>query len=229
MRYHIITIFPEIFESFVTTSLLAKAREKQLLEFFFINPRDFCEDKQRQVDDQIYGWWAGLLMKAPPIIAALQAIVSGLKKNAQVAFLFPSPSLTYFDQSIAHTLTDTYTDIVFLCGRYEGIDHRVELWCQQQFGQHFYKVSLGKFVTLGGEVPVMVMIEAISRLLPWVIKEESSRQDESYRPELGGENIEYPQYTRPEVVEGMGVPEVLLSGHHAQIDTWRRQNQQHCN
>jgi tRNA (guanine37-N1)-methyltransferase len=90
-------------------------------------------------------------------------------------------------------------------------------------------VSLGKFVTLGGEVPVMVMIEAISRLLPWVIKEESSRQDESYRPELGGENIEYPQYTRPEVVEGMYVPEVLLSGHHAQIDTWRRQNQQHCN
>ncbi len=226
MHFHIITIFPEIFDSFVTTSLLAKAHEKQLIDFLFINPRDFCTDKQRQVDDQIYGWWAGLLMKAPPIIAALQSIVSWLQEHMKLAVVFPSPSSVYFDQSVAHTLTDEYTDIVFVCGRYEGIDHRVELWCQQQFGQHFYKISLGKFVTLGGEIPAMLMIETISRLIPWVIKEEVRRQDESYRPELGGENIEYPQYTRPELVEGMPVPEVLLSGHHAQIDSWRRQNQQ---
>lgn len=223
MRYHIITIFPEIFDSFIDTSLLAKAREKQLIDFFFINPRDFCTDRQRQIDDQIYGGGAWLLMKAPPIIAAIQAVRTWLDDSARMGVVLPSPSSTYFDQELTHTLTDSYTDLVFVCGRYEWIDHRVELWCQQEFGQHFYKVSLGKFVTLGGEVPSMVMIEAISRLIPWVIKEQISRQDESYRPEQGGENIEYPQYTRPEEVEGMRVPDILLSGHHAQIAARRRQ------
>lgn len=228
MRYYIITLFPEIFNSFLDTSLLAKAREKKLIDFFFINPRDFCTDKQRQVDDQIYGGGAWLLMKAPPIIVAIQTVVAGLHASAQIAVVFPSPSSMYFDQELTHTLTDTYTDLIFLCGRYEWIDYRVELWCQEVFGQHFYKVSLGKFVTLGGEIPTMVMIEAISRLIPWVIKEQISRQDESYRPELGGENIEYPQYTRPEEVECMRVPEILLSGHHAHIAARRRQQQQWC-
>ena len=226
MRYHIITIFPEIFDSFVATSLLAKAREKQLIDFSFITPRDFCTDKQRQVDDQIYGWGVWLLMKAPPIISAIQSVVASLWKDAKLAVIFPSPSLHYFDQWVAHTLTDTYTDIILLCGRYEWIDHRVELWCQKQFGQDFFKVSLGKFVTLWWEVPSMLIIETISRLIPGVIKEEESRQDESYRPDLGGENIEYPQYTRPEEVEWMSVPAVLLSGHHAEIAKRKTSHQQ---
>jgi tRNA (guanine37-N1)-methyltransferase len=148
MRYHIISIFPEIFDSFVSTSLLAKAREKSLIAFSFTNPRDFCTDKQRQVDDQIYGGGAGLLMKAPPIIAAIQSILSELEEHRQVAVVFPSPSPISFDQSTAHQLTEKYTDLIFICGRYEGIDHRVELWCQEQFGVNFYKLSLGKFVTL---------------------------------------------------------------------------------
>lgn len=222
MRYHIITIFPEIFDSFVSTSLLAKARDKGLIDFFFINPRDFCTDKQRQVDDQIYGWGAGLLMKAQPVIDAIQSVMHQVTPSS-CSLVLPEPSECCFEQSHAHIWTEKYTDIIFVCGRYEGIDHRVELWGKQVFWQDFYKLSLGKFVTLGGETPAMLMIEATARLLPWVINDECSRQDESYRPESGWTNIEYPQYTRPELVEGMSVPKVLLSGHHAEIQERRRQ------
>lgn len=221
MRYHIITLFPELFESFLTTSLLAKAREKGLIEFIFVNPRDFCIDKQRQVDDEIYGWWAGLLIKAQPVIDALKQVMQ-VVDPAHCAVIMPEPSEHLFCQRDAHEWTKKYTDIVFICWRYEGIDHRVEMRCWQVFWEDFYKVSLGQFVTLGGEVPSMMIIEATARLLPWVINDAVSRQDESYRPELWWTNIEYPQYTRPEVVEWMRVPEVLLSGHHKKIDEWRQ-------
>ena len=238
MHYHLITIFPEIFESFLATSLLAKAREKQLIDFSFTNPRDFCTDKQRQVDDQIYGGGAGLLMKAQPLIDAIREVESRIQnsesrkidnkkkqeqtKTRNIKILLLEPSLTVFDQQMAHTLTDEYTDLVLICGRYEGIDHRVELRCRQQFGDNFSTISLGQWVTLGGEAPAMCVIEATARLLDGVIKEPISRQDESYRPEDGGALIEYPQYTRPEEVEGMRVPDILLSGHHAQIEQRRR-------
>lgn len=222
MRYHIVTIFPEIFDSFISTSLLAKARENGLIDFLFVNPRDFSVDKQRQVDDQIYGWGAGLLMKAQPVIDALQSIMKQVAP-ASCACVLPSPSRQYFEQAHAHVWTEKYTDIIFVCGRYEGIDHRVELWSRQVFGQDFYRLSLGRFVTLGGEIPTMLMIEATARLLPWVINDATSRQDESYRPEQWWMNIEYPQYTRPEVVEWIRVPEVLLSGHHAEIQKRRMQ------
>jgi tRNA (guanine37-N1)-methyltransferase len=217
MRYHIITIFPELFETFLTTSLLAKAREKRLIDFVFINPRDFCTDKQRQVDDEIYWWWVGLLIKAQPVIDALKSVMHTLNP-VSYAVVMPAPSTDYFWQQNAHQWTEKYTDLIFVCGRYEWIDHRVDLWCKQTFWDNFYKVSLGQFVTLGGEVPSMMIIEATARLLPWVINDQLSRQDESYRPEKWGTNIEYPQYTRPEEVEWMRVPEVLLSGHHANID-----------
>lgn len=221
MRYHIITIFPELFDSFLATSLLAKALDKWLLDFSFINPRDFCLDKQRQVDDTLYWWWAGLLIKAQPIIDAIKSVMHTVNP-ASCAVIMPEPSEHIFCQNDAHKWTDKYTDIIFVCGRYEWIDHRVEMWCWQVFWHDFYKVSLGQFVTLGGEVPSMVMIETMSRLLPGVINDELSRKDESYRPEKWGNNIEYPHYTRPEVVEWMRVPEVLLSGHHKKIDEWRQ-------
>jgi tRNA (guanine37-N1)-methyltransferase len=217
MRYHIITLFPEIFASFVTTSLLAKACEKGFIEFIFINPRDFCTDKQRQVDDEIYWWWAGLLIKAQPVIDALKSVVNRIDR-ARCAVVMPAPSTDYFWQQDAHSWTEKYTDLIFVCGRYEWIDHRVDLWCEKTFGKDFYKVSLGQFVTLGGEVPSMMMIEATARLLPWVINDAISRQEESYRPEKWWTNVEYPQYTRPEILEWMRVPEVLLSWHHANID-----------
>lgn len=133
MRYHIITIFPELFDSFLSASLLAKGREKGLIDFFLCNPRSFCLDKHRQVDDQIYGGGVGLLLKAEPILAALEAVVSSLDQTARVAVVFPSPSTVYFDQKTAHNFVDTYSDIILLCGRYEGIDYRVVSWCQQRF------------------------------------------------------------------------------------------------
>lgn len=231
MRYHLVTLFPELFDSFVATSLLAKAREKKLIEFSLVNPRDFCLDKQRQVDDQIYGWWAWLLIKAQPVIDAIKFIVDQVAVKSSCGVVLLSPSRDYFDQAYAHRFVEKYTDIIFVCGRYEGIDHRVDLWCRSLFWDDFYKLSVGRFVTLGGEVPTMMMIETVARLLPWVINDETSRQDESYRPELGGNNIEYPQYTRPEEVEGMRVPDVLLSWHHAQIEERKMKHQKYskCN
>lgn len=217
MRYYILSLFPEMFDSFLRTSLISKAREKWLIDFVFVNPRNFCTDKQRQVDDEIYGWWTGLLMKAQPIIDAVKFVMQSVDP-ASCAVVMPEPSEHYFVQHDAHQWTEKYTDIILICGRYEGIDHRVELRCGQVFWQDFYKVSLGQFVTLGGEVPSMIIIEATARLLPWVINDEMSRQDESYRPEQWGSNIEYPQYTRPEIVEWMRVPEILLSGHHKKIE-----------
>lgn len=218
MRYHIISIFPELFNSFLETSLLAKAQEKWIIDFHLVNPRDFCTDKHKQIDDEPYGGGAGMLMKAQPIIDAIKSLQL---QAAGAKLLLLAPSRLEFTQQLAHEYCEVQ-DIVLICGRYEGIDHRVELRCQQEFGDSFSKISLGKFVTLGGEVPAMTIIEATARLIPGVIKEELSRQDESYRPEHWWENIEYPQYTRPESVEWFSVPEVLLSWHHAEIATWRR-------
>ena len=223
MRYHIVSIFPEIFSSFFATSLLAKAIEKWLIHVEYINPRDFCTDPHRQIDDKVYGWWVGLLMKAQPIIDAIKSIMHHVTPST-CALVLPEPSPTYFTQRVAQDRSKTYDDIIFVCGRYEWIDHRVELRWEQVFWQDFYKLSLGQFVTLGGEVPTMMMIEATTRLLPEVIHDEQSRQDESYRPECGEPLLEYPQYTRPEYVEWMRVPDVLLSGHHQHIEERKQQH-----
>ncbi len=238
MHYHLITIFPEVFTSFLSTSLLSKAQEKGILNFSITNPRDFCVDKQKQVDDEIYGGGAGMLMKAQPVIDAIKSLLEKIwathgddgrsldSKQNNFKIILLAPSKTVFDQNMAHLLAEECEHILFICGRYEWVDYRVEEWCRKEFGDRFEKVSLGKYVTLGGEVPAMSIIEATARLLPGVIKEEASRQDESYRPEQELKNIEYPQYTRPEVVEGIAVPEVLLGGNHAHIKAWREGNQE---
>ena len=133
------------------------------------------------------------------------------------------PSRHQFTQETAHSWADV-EQLIFICGRYEGIDARVEQRCRHSYGEEFSKVSLGQFITLGGELPAMTMTEAVARLLPGVIKEQASRQDESYQPSTNMKNLEYPQYTRPETVEGMTVPEILLSGHHHNIDQRRKEN-----
>lgn len=250
MKITCISIFPELFQTFITSSLIGKSVEKWILTFDLVNPRDFCLDKQKKVDDEIYGGGVGLLMKAEPVIKAIQNSKFKIQNDnitcrenglpfpkTKIILVWPSP--TTFNQQIAHDLSD-YDHLIFLCGRYEGIDHRVKLWCQNEFGEDFWfsqnqksgettfcEISLGQFVTLWGELPAMTMIEAITRLIPWVIKEEQSRQEESYRPEQNMQNIEYPQYTRPEVVEGMIVPEVLLSGHHKKIEQWKQDQTLH--
>lgn len=269
MNITYLSIFPELFDSFRSTTLISRAVNNKHIKFETINPRHFCDDRHRTVDDEIYGWGHGLLMKAPPIIESikhwikkhgldkatsnkpqaegkgqhtinkLQAVSSkqqgidndgeswSLKLEAwsQKSFhiIIPHPSQTVFNQSHAHTWSE-YSHLLFVCGRYEGIDERVRLWLQKYYPDHCIRVSLGQFVTLGGELPAMTMTESIVRLLPWVINTEQSRIDESYSIEHNLSNIEHPQYTRPEIVEGMQVPDILLSGHHKNIAQWKEEN-----
>ncbi|MCX6824508.1 MAG: tRNA (guanosine(37)-N1)-methyltransferase TrmD [candidate division SR1 bacterium] len=219
MHIHIVSIFPDIFKSFIETSLIKKAQEKKILTFTFTNPRIFCPGKHQQVDDTIYGGGAGLLMKAKPAIDAVESIIKKLKSKSFKVIL-PSPSKEVFTQKNAHTLS-TAKHIIFVCTRYEGIDYRFEQYMKKKYPKQFQKISLGHYITLGGEIPAMVMIEAITRLIPGVIKEEASRQDESYNIEQNMNNLEYPQYTKPDEVLGMKIPKILISGHHANIKARR--------
>ena len=236
MQIHIVSIFPDIFKSFIETSLIKKAQEKKILTFTFTNPRIFCPGKHQQVDDTIYWWGAGLLMKAQPAIDAVESIIKKFKKTKvpldkggkqkggfekDFQIILPSPSKEVFTQKTAHTLS-TAKHIIFVCTRYEGIDYRFEQYMKKKYKQQFQKISLWQFITLGGEIPAMTMIEAITRLIPWVIKEEASRQDESYSITQNMNNLEYPQYTKPEEVLGMKIPKILISGHHANIKARRK-------
>lgn len=226
MHFHIVSLFPEIYDSFLQTSLLKKAIDKGVLSFSFVNPRQFCLDKQQQVDDEIYGGGAGMLMKAKPIIESVESIIKNLEfwiSNSTWKVIYMSPSEKIFNQEIAYEYADGLKNIIFVCGRYEGIDFRFEQYMQEKYPAQFVKLSMGRFVTLGGELPSMVAIESIARLIPWVIKEEESHIQESYSPEQSMRNLEYPQYTRPEEIFWYKVPEVLLSGHHAEIEKWRKE------
>lgn len=224
MHIHIISIFPEIFDNFINTSLIKKAKEKKILTFDFINPRTFCPGKHQQVDDTIYGGGAGLLMKAQPAIEAVESIIKKIKTKAKKNFdvILLSPSKDFFTQKQAHTLSNS-DHVIFVCTRYEGIDYRFEQYMKKKYGKQFHKISIGQYITLWGEIPAMVMIEAITRLIPGVIKEEASRQEESYSVKDDMKNLEYPQYTHPDEVMGMKVPKVLLSWHHANIEKWRKE------
>jgi len=220
MHIHIVSLFPGIFTSFLQTSLVAKAQERDLLQFSLVNPRDFCADKHQQVDDTVYGGGAGMLIKAEPIIDAVNSIIDQIKSDSW-AVVFPSPSQTVFQQKYAHVLAK-YDHLIFVCGRYEGIDYRWEQYFQDKYPDQFFKLSLGQFITLWGETPTMVITEAITRLIPGVIKESGSREQESYSVKHGGNNIEAPNYTKPETVHGYSVPEVLLSGDQKKIGEWRK-------
>ncbi|MDR2415968.1 MAG: tRNA (guanosine(37)-N1)-methyltransferase TrmD [Candidatus Peribacteria bacterium] len=220
MQFYIISLFPEIFTSFLSTSLLQKAQAKNLITFHFINPRSYCRDKHQQIDDQVYGGGAGMLIKAQPLIDAVEAVITDLKtKHSQTSdfkILFPSPAPEIFTQKHAYSYSKNET-LIFVCGRYEGIDYRFEEYLTAKYPSAFQKISLGQFVLLGGEVATMTMIEAVSRLLPGVIKECESWQNESYALKSSMTNLEPPQYTRPETVYGYSVPEVLLTGNQKEI------------
>jgi len=222
MKIHIVSLFPDIFSNFLQTSLVSKAQEKDLLQFSLINPRSFCDDKHQQVDDTVYGGGAGMLIKAEPIIDAVHSVIDQISSDSW-AIVFPSPSQTVFQQKHAHVLAK-YDHIIFVCGRYEGIDYRWEQYFQDKYPEQFFKLSLGQFITLGGETPTMVMVEAITRLIPGVIKESWSREEESYSIKHGWSNIEAPNYTKPETVHGYTVPAVLLSGDQKKIGERREGN-----
>lgn len=211
MKIFLVSIFPEIFESFLQTSLIAKAQEKGILEFEIINPRNFCIDKHQQIDDEIYGGGKWMLLKAQPLIDTINHIVEQNQlQKSDFSILFPSPSQQVFNQKVAYGQSKKDV-LIFVCGRYEGIDARFEKYCMEHYPDQFKKLSLGQFILLGGELPSCVMIEAITRLIPWVIKEKQSRIDESYAIKDGMATLEAPNYTRPEEVYGMKVPEVLLT------------------
>ena len=211
MKIFLVSIFPEIFESFLQTSLIAKAQEKGILEFEIINPRNFCTDKHQQIDDEIYGGGKWMLLKAQPLIDTINYIVEQNQlQKSDFSILFPSPSQQVFNQKVAYGQSKKDA-LIFVCGRYEGIDARFEKYCMEHYPDQFKKLSLGQFILLGGELPSCVMIEAITRLIPWVIKEKQSRIDESYAIKDGMATLEAPNYTRPEEVYGMKVPEVLLN------------------
>lgn len=226
MKIFFISIFPEIFQNFLEVSLIKKAIDKKILEFETINPRQFCHDKHQKIDDEIYGWWAGMLMMAQPIIDSVESVIQKIKWDFQI--IFPSPSTEIRNQKYAHSYSKCQ-NIIFVCGRYEWIDYRFEQYCQNKYPNNFAKISLWKFVTLWWELPTMTMVESIVRLIPWVIQEENSWQDESYQIFQNMENLEYPQYTRPQEIEWFQVPQVLLNWNHKEIEKRRRENSNKIN
>ena len=208
MVVDVITIFPEMFEGPMSVSIIGSARERGLLELRTHDPRDHTCDRHRTTDDYPYGGGPGMVMKPEPLVAAINAARTAGPGSAPVAIL--TPSGRPFDQQQAHELSGL-DRLILVCGRYEGIDERV-------FAYADMTISIGDYVLTGGELPAMVVIDAVTRLLPGVLGDEASSADESFTDGL----LEYPQYTRPAEYEGMSVPNVLLSGHHAAIAAYRR-------
>ena len=194
----------------LNTSIIGRAINNELLTIEAVNIRDFAENKHNRVDDYTYGGGAGMLMQAGPVYGAYQSIVEKAHKKPRVIYL--SPQGQTFSQEMAEDFAKE-EELVFLCGHYEGIDERVLEEIVTDY------VSIGDYVLTGGELPAMVMIDAISRLLPGVLHNDASAEFESFQDNL----LEYPQYTRPEEWLGKKVPEVLLSGHHVNIEKWRRE------
>ncbi|MBQ8802714.1 MAG: tRNA (guanosine(37)-N1)-methyltransferase TrmD [Tyzzerella sp.] len=210
MNFHILTLFPEMVMDGLSTSIIGRAMSKELLTIEAVNIRDFAENKHNRVDDYTYGGGAGMLMQAGPVYGAYQSVLEKAKSKPRVIYL--SPQGQTFSQTMAEEFAKE-EELVFLCGHYEGIDERVLEEIVTDY------VSIGDYVLTGGELPAMVMIDAISRLIPGVLHNDVSAEFESFQDNL----LEYPQYTRPEEWHGKKVPEILMSGHHANIEKWRRE------
>lgn len=209
MKYYCMTLFPEMIEQAMNTSIIKRAMENGILELETINIRDYTNNKHGRVDDYTYGGGAGMLMQAQPVYDAYQAVKE--KMNGQPArVIYVTPQGKPFQQQAAAELA-AEEQLIFLCGHYEGIDERV----LEEIVTDYY--SIGDYVLTGGELPALVMMDAVARLVPGVLSNEESATTESFYDGL----LEYPQYTRPEEWMGRHIPEVLLSGHHANIEKWR--------
>ena len=205
MKFDVLTLFPEMFE-LLNQSIIGKAIEKDLIDIKLINIRDFSKDKHKKVDDTPYGGGAGMIMKPDVVYDAYQSVKD---ENAKVIYM--SPQGKPLNQKKVEELSKE-KHLILLCGHYEGIDQRVIDKIVDE------EISIGDYVLTGGEIPAMVLIDSVSRYVKGVLKEDSIKE-ESFSNGL----LEYPQYTRPEVFEGMKVPEVLLSGHHENIEKWRKE------
>jgi len=207
MHIDILTIFPQIFDSYFSESIIKRAKKKGLLSIKVYNIRDFARDKHKTVDDRPYGGGPGMILKIEPLYSCLKSIKR--KKKSKVIILTPGGKT--FDQKLARSLSKS-EQLVFICGRYEGFDNRVKEFADLE-------ISIGNYVLTGGEVPAMVVVDAVARLIPGVLGNQDSVKEESFSNKE--DYIEYPQYTRPEGFKGMKVPKVLLSGNHKKIAGWR--------
>ena len=210
MNFHVLTLFPEMIMNGLETSIPGRAAAKGIVSFEAVNIRDYTLERHGKVDDYPYGGGAGMVMQAEPIYRAYAALVEKIGKKPRVIYMTPQGQT--FNQSIAEDLAKE-EDLVFLCGHYEGVDERVLEMIATDY------LSAGDYVLTGGELPAMMMIDCISRLVPGVLNNNVSAEFETFHDNL----LEYPQYTRPEVFMGKKVPDILLSGHHANVEKWRRE------
>ena len=212
MRFDIMTLFPEMVMNGLGTSIIGRAVKNEILEIEAWNIRDYAFNKHSSVDDYPYGGGAGMLMQAEPVYQCYEALTEKIKQKKRARVIYLSPQGQTFNQTMAEEFAQE-EDLVFLCGHYEGIDERVLEEIVTDY------VSIGDYVLTGGELPAMIMIDCISRLVPGVLHNDVSAEFESFQDNL----LEYPQYSRPEVWHDKKVPEVLMSGHHANIEKWRRE------
>jgi tRNA (guanine37-N1)-methyltransferase len=208
LNFTVITLFPGMFESPLGHSILKKAQEKKLISVDFVDPRDFTTDKHRTVDDAPYGGGQGMVMKPEPLVAAIEQAKKNLR-SPRVILLSPQGKL--FDQAEAQRLSQE-EELVLVCGRYEGVDERIKAFVDEE-------LSVGDYTLSGGELPAMTVIDAVARLIPGVLGNLKSPEEDSFSDGL----LEYPQYTRPEEFRGMKVPDVLVSGDHERIEKWRKE------
>lgn len=210
MNFHVLTLFPEMIEQGMNTSIMGRAMERGQISLTATDIRDYAANKHNKVDDTPYGGGAGMVMQAAPVYGAYEAVTEKIGYRPRVIYLTPQGSV--FRQEMAEEFAKEQ-DLIFLCGHYEGIDERVLEEIVTDY------VSIGDYVLTGGELPAMVMMDAIARLVPGVLHNEVSAEFESFQGNL----LEYPQYSRPETWHDKQVPPVLLSGHHANIEKWRRE------
>jgi tRNA (guanine37-N1)-methyltransferase len=210
VRFDVVTLFPDFFSSPLTSGLLSKALAKQIAEVHFVNPRDFATDKHRRVDDEPYGGGVGMLMKPEPIFAAVESLPILPRRDV----ILMTPQGQPMNQPLLKELATDYDQLVLICGHYEGVDERVLNLVTRE-------VSLGDFVLTCGEIPALALINGVVRLRPGTVGKVESLKAESFEAGL----LDYPQYTRPAEFRGWKVPDVLLSGNHAEIARWRKEQQ----
>lgn len=210
MRIDILTAFPKILNDPLDESILKQAKKRIDLEINILDLRDFTTDKHRTLDDTPYGGGPGMIMKAEPIFKAMEHIFPMIENEEDTRIIFPTPQGTLFDQKMAEEFSDC-EHLIFLCGHYKAVDQRViDRWITDE-------VSIGDFVLSGGEIPTLLMVDAIVRLLPGAIGDINSAKTDSFQGHL----LDCPYYTRPENIDGLEVPDVLLSGNHQKIEEWR--------
>jgi tRNA (guanine37-N1)-methyltransferase len=211
-KIQIITLFPEMFAGVLNNSMLWKAQDRGIAQFSFVNLRDFGLGPRKQVDDTPYGGGDGMLLKPEPLVAAIE---QAKQADPNALVLLPTPRGKLYKQSEAKALAAGDGGLILVCARYEGYDERVTEWVDRQY-------CIGTYVLTGGELPAMVIIDSVVRLLPGVLGGETSADVESFQDD--DQTVEFPQYTRPEDFRGRKVPDILLSGNHAEIQKWRQSN-----